>query len=95
MSKISTDNNFDEIISNKLVLIDFYASWCNPCMSLKPQIEDIEEVYFHNVEENPTTPWKFRIMSIPTILVFKEGKLVDKVLPKSKQDVLDIIEKNK
>ena len=77
-------NNFDEFVlnSDKPVLLDFWASWCGPCRMVSPLIEEIADertdirVGKVNVDENPELAEKFGIMSIPTLLVFKDGKLV-------------------
>jgi len=82
---ILTDQNFqDEVIkSNVPVLVDFWAAWCGPCKILGPIIEKIAEDYEDkkvkicklNVDENQQTAGQFGIMSIPTILFFKNGKV--------------------
>ena len=77
-------NNFDEFVlnSDKPVLLDFWASWCGPYRMVSPLIEEIADertdirVGKVNVDENPELAEKFGIMSIPTLLVFKDGKLV-------------------
>ena len=91
-----TDENFNEMIKNsdKLILVDFWATWCNPCKSLAPVLEDASEdlaekiiVYKINIDENPDSPQRYSVRGIPTILFFKSGELVDRqvgVLPKSK-----------
>jgi thioredoxin 1 len=91
-----TDQNFNEMIksSDKLILVDFWASWCNPCKALAPALEDasndLEEkivVYKINIDENPDSPQRYGVRGIPTILFFKSGEVVDRqvgVLSKSK-----------
>lgn len=91
-----TDDNFQEMItsSDKLILVDFWAEWCGPCKSLAPALEDASNdlgekiiVYKINIDQNPTTPQKYGVRGIPTIIFFKGGEVVDRqvgVLPKSK-----------
>jgi len=76
--------NFDNEINNseKLVLVDFYATWCGPCKMLAPVLENIAEeyqdkinVYKVNVDEEMELARKFNIVSIPTLIFFKEGKV--------------------
>ena len=90
-----TDSNFDEEIKNMKIpiLVDFWAEWCGPCKQIGPILEDIGEVKKDklkilklNIDENPQTPQKFGVRGIPTLMLFKDGKLVEtKVgsLPKS------------
>src|SRR6476620_10488322 len=90
-----TDNNFDlEVMkSDKVVMIDFWAEWCGPCRMIGPGVEELAKEYDGkavigklNVDENPQVSMNFGVRSIPTILFFKGGKLVDKqvgVVPKS------------
>lgn len=91
-----TDQNFDEMINNpdKLILVDFWASWCNPCKALAPVLEDASNdlsekivVLKINIDENPNSPQRYGVRGIPTIIFFKSGKEVDRqvgVIPKSK-----------
>ena len=83
---IITDSNFDEEIKNSQVpiLVDFWAEWCGPCKQIGPILEDIGEVKKDklkilklNIDENPQTPQKFGVRGIPTLMLFKDGKLVD------------------
>lgn len=81
-----TDSNFEEIInSDKPVLVDFWAEWCGPCRMIGPVVEELAGEYNGkavigkvNVDENPNVSAKFGIRSIPTLLVFKNGEIVDK-----------------
>ncbi len=84
-----TDENFDsEVLKSDIpVLVDFYADWCGPCKMMAPVIEDLAKEYEGkwkigkcNIDEAPERTQEFGIQSIPTILVFKEGKVVDKVI---------------
>ena len=77
-----TNNNFDEIISacDEPILVDFWASWCGPCMMLSPIVEELSKTHNVgkvNVDEEPELARRFHIMSIPTLMVFKNGKLVN------------------
>jgi len=96
MSTLKTnDESFENDISAQSVpvVVDFGAEWCGPCKQLDPILEDIAsenidrlKVFKLNIDENPMTPQKFGVRGIPTIMIFKEGKLIDtKVgsLPKS------------
>ncbi|MEO1051629.1 MAG: thioredoxin [Bacteroidota bacterium] len=81
-----TDTNFEEVInSEKPVLVDFWAEWCGPCKMIGPVVEELATDYDGkaviakvNVDENPNVSAKFGIRSIPTLLVFKGGEIVDK-----------------
>lgn len=98
-----TDKNFEEEVlkSSQPVLVDFWASWCGPCRMLGPVIEEVAheldgqvKVGKVNVDENPGLSQKFGIRSIPTLLLFKDGQVVDTsmgYMPKEK--VLEFIGK--
>lgn len=82
---LQNENDFEKEIQGELVLVDFYADWCGPCQMLIPNIEQLEKetsikIVKINTDELPDIARMFRIMSIPTLLLFKEGKLVKKDL---------------
>ena len=96
MSTISTnDDTFDNDIQSSSipVVVDFWAEWCGPCKQIGPILEEISEekkdkvkILKLNIDENPEIPQKYTVRGIPTLMLFKEGKLIDtKVgsLPKS------------
>ena len=80
-----TDENVNEIIaSGKPVMIDFWATWCGPCVGMSPAIDAVAEEFEgkvvvgkYNIDEQNDLAMKYRIMSIPTLLFFKDGKKVD------------------
>lgn len=90
-----TDDNFENEVTNSTVpvLVDFWAEWCGPCRTLGPIVEEISEEYRDklrvgklNVDENQESAYRFGIRSIPTLIIFKDGQPVDKIigaLPKS------------
>jgi thioredoxin 1 len=80
------------IVSGKPVVIDFWAEWCGPCRMIGPIIEELAQEYEGrveigklNVDENMDTPEEYGIRSIPTVMFFKEGKLVDKIVGAAKK----------
>ncbi len=90
-------NNFVEEVMNseKPVLVDFWASWCGPCRMVIPVVEKIAEEYPEykvvkvNVDEEPELAAQFGVMSIPSLMVFKNGEVVNKsVGAKNKQQIL-------
>jgi thioredoxin 1 len=94
----ATDANFEtECLKSQIpVLVDFWAEWCGPCRALAPLVDQIAEehqgklkVVKMNVDENPETPAKYGIRGIPTLILLKDGELVDQLVgsvPKNKLD---------
>ncbi|MFY9264456.1 MAG: thioredoxin [Solirubrobacterales bacterium] len=91
MAEISTvtDANFQtEVVeADKPVLVDFWAPWCGPCRMVAPVLEEIQQergdaiqIVKLNVDENPETAAKFQVMSIPTLILFKDGAVAHKVI---------------
>jgi thioredoxin 1 len=89
MAKHFTDSSWDQdvLASDKPVLVDFWAEWCGPCRMIGPLVEELSTEYEGkaligklNVDENPGVASKYGIRSIPTLLVFKGGEVVDKIV---------------
>jgi len=83
MTQVVTDASFEQETAEGLVLIDFWATWCGPCLMQAPILEEISEdelkIVKIDVDENPETAQKFGIMSIPTLLFKKDGEVVKQV----------------
>ena len=100
----STDETFDNIIKeNKIVLTDFWASWCSPCLTLAPILEELSEelkdkgvvIAKHNIDESPNVPVKFNVTGIPTMILHVNSEYKDtKVGLTTKSDLKSFIEKN-
>src|SRR5437899_12628075 len=91
------DQNFDEEVLNAKVpvLVDFWAAWCAPCRMLAPVVDAIAEKYDGkakvvklNVDENALTPGKYNIRGIPTLLLFKDGVIKDKIVVNQTKEYL-------
>ena len=96
------DAEFDSVIkSDQPTLVDFWAPWCGPCKAIGPVIEDLATEYEGkvtiakmNVDDNPVTPGKFGIRAIPTLIIFKDGEVVDQITGSvGKAQLVDLINK--
>ncbi len=93
-----TDKEFDTQVlkASQPTLVDFWAEWCAPCRALTPVIEEVAKSYGGrlqvgkmNIDEHPETPSQYSVRAIPTLLLFKEGRVVEQVVglvPKAKLD---------
>ncbi|MDC0569491.1 thioredoxin [Candidatus Pelagibacter sp.] len=98
----STDETFDTLLKeNKILLIDFWATWCGPCTQIAPTLEEISEemkevtIAKHNIDEEPNLPTKFGVRGIPTMLLFLDGELKStKVGATPKSDIVSFIKEN-
>lgn len=100
MVKVVTDKSFAQETDHGVVLTDFWATWCGPCRMQSPVIEKLSEenkqVKFTkmDVDENPATPQSFGIMAIPTLLIKKDGEVVEKLVGyHSKEQLEDLLAK--
>ena len=97
-----TEENFEQLVQESIVIVDFFATWCGPCKMLGPVLEELanERSEVHvvkvDVDENPNLSRTYGIMSVPTMVLFKNGKQVSKktgFMPK--ELIYDWIEENK
>ena len=94
---VITDSDFDTIVKKyPIVIVDCWAVWCPPCKMLEPVVESLAEKYAGkivfvklNVDENKKVAAKYNIMSIPTLLVFKNGKYIDRIIGAMPESVLE------
>ncbi len=92
MKILAQNDNFDELIKNDLVLVDFFADWCGPCKMLIPVLEELSKTYNVvkvNVDEFEEIARKYGIMSIPALYLFKNGELIDKKIGYRELDELE------
>ncbi|MBI5345066.1 MAG: thioredoxin TrxA [Deltaproteobacteria bacterium] len=98
-----TDSSFESVIlkSDVPALVDFWASWCAPCRAIAPIVEEMAGLYAGkvrvakmNVDENPSTPGRYGVRGIPTLILFKGGKVVDTLVGAvPKGQIKDLIDK--
>lgn len=100
--KVESNNYTQEVEnSNVPILVDFWASWCGPCLAVAPVLEQLAVKYSGkikigkiNVDEEPALASKFRVMSIPTLILFKDGKAIKQMIGlRSVQELEDMIKK--
>ena len=98
-----TKENFDQVLNgtDKLVVVDFWAAWCGPCRAVAPIIEELAQEYEGkavigkvNVDEQNEISYRYRIMSIPTLIFFKGGQVVDKIVGARTKVNAELIDKN-
>ena len=99
----STDETFENLVKdNKILLCDFWAPWCGPCIQIAPTLEEISDemsndvvVAKHNIDEHPNQPTKYGVRGIPTMLLFKDGELkATKVGATTKSNIVSWIKEN-
>ena len=98
--KITSENFEQEVINaDKMVVVDFYADWCGPCKMMAPIIEEIAKelegkakVGKINIDDNQNLAVEYQVMSIPTIAIFKQGKVIQSFVGVTdKQEILDVL----
>ncbi|ERI08175.1 thioredoxin [Aneurinibacillus aneurinilyticus] len=98
-----TDNTFqNEVEGSGTVLVDFWAPWCGPCKMIAPVLEEIDgeigskvKIAKVNIDENPESTQRFGVMSIPTLMLVKDGQVVDKIIGfQPKESLLSAINKH-
>ncbi len=98
MAVILNEGNFQEEIKSWVVLVDFWAEWCGPCQMMLPILEELStrmewkaKIGKVNVDENPNLAASFRVMSIPTLIIFKDGQPVEQLVWVQQADQLEAV----
>ena len=93
-----SENEFGLFTKNGTVLIDFFAEWCMPCVMLSPVIEEIQEKFKGklkvgkvNIEDNPELAENFGVSSIPNLIIFKEGNVVEQIIGSMPQEEIESV----
>ena len=96
MVKQIDTNEFKEVIKKGKIVVDLFATWCGPCKMLSPILDDISEeittthFYKVDVDDNEDIAREYNVMSIPTILIFEDGKLINKIVGlRSREDLIE------
>jgi len=96
MTVVLNEANFKDEIANGVTLVDFWAEWCGPCQMMLPILEELStkmegkaKISKVNVDENPALAAQFRVMSIPTLLVMKDGEVVEQLVGVQQADALE------
>lgn len=99
---IKDSNEFKDVVSGGYVLVDFFATWCGPCKMLSPVLEEIESersgvtIAKVDIDDNIDIAKSFGVMSVPTLILFKDGVVVDKKIGyMPKENITSWIEENK
>ena len=90
---LTKDDDFNELTSKGVVLVDFFAEWCGPCKMLGEILEELDvNIIKVNTDEMPKTTFKYRIMSIPTLIIFRDGNIINELVGvHTKDEILENI----